>query len=95
MVLQNNVGNKYSLTVIIANITSRIKPNLPTHVHIGDVSNLSNDSHILLEQIQTIDKKRVKEYFGTLSPDQMEMVNKALRISFTYTKETKCFLDFL
>lgn len=83
LIVQNDVGNKYSPTVIVAAITAKIsKAKLPTHVeiHKEDVG-LLKDSVVLLEQIRTIDKKRLIQQLGTLSPDLMEKVDLALLIS--------------
>ncbi len=84
LIIQNNVGNKYSPTVIAAAITSRgTKADLPTHIRLyADNSGLSKDSVVLLEQIRTIDKKRLKEKMGTLGAYDMNKVNEALSISF-------------
>jgi mRNA interferase MazF len=84
LIVQNDIGNKYSPTVIIAAITSQInKGKLPTHVEIGATDyGLPKDSVILLEQIRTIDKKRLKEKIGFLSADVMKTVDEAIQISF-------------
>lgn len=84
LVLQNNVGNKYSPTIIISAITSQInKSKLPTHIEINATDfGLSKDSVVLLEQIRTIDKKRLREKIGHLNEDVMHLVNDALQISF-------------
>jgi mRNA interferase MazF len=84
LVVQNDIGNKYSPTVIVAAITSQInKAKLPTHIEISATEyGLPKDSVILLEQIRTIDKKRFKEKIGYLSAEAMEKVNEALQISF-------------
>lgn len=84
LIVQNDIGNKYSPTVIVAAITSQInKAKLPTHIEISAAEyGLPKDSVILLEQIRTIDKKRLKEKIGYLSPEIMEKVNEALQISF-------------
>lgn len=84
LVLQNNVGNKYSPTIIISAITSQInKSKLPTHIEINATDfGLSKDSVVLLEQIRTIDKKRLREKIGHLNEDVMQQVNEALQISF-------------
>lgn len=84
LIVQNDIGNKYSPTVIIAAITSQInKGKLPTHVDINAIDyGLPKDSVILLEQIRTIDKKRLKEKIGFLSKDIMEQADQALHISF-------------
>ncbi len=83
LIVQNDVGNKYSPTVIVAAITAKIaKAKLPTHVeiHKEDVG-LIKDSVVLLEQIRTIDKKRLIQKLGTLSPELMEKVDVALLVS--------------
>lgn len=83
LIVQNDVGNKYSPTVIVAAITAKIaKAKLPTHVeiHKEDVG-LIKDSVVLLEQIRTIDKKRLIQKLGTLSPALMEKVDVALLVS--------------
>lgn len=84
LVVQNDVGNKYSPTVIAAAITSQInKAKLPTHIEVdAQQYGLSKDSVILLEQVRTIDKKRLKEKIGRLDDELMEKVNYALSISF-------------
>lgn len=84
LVLQNNVGNKYSPTIIVSAITSQInKSKLPTHIEINAAEfGLSKDSVVLLEQIRTIDKKRLRERIGHLNDDVMDQVNEALQISF-------------
>ena len=81
LILQNNKGNKYSTTVIVAPISSRMTKNdLPTHVIIEPIF-LEKKSVILLEQIRTIDKKRIDERLGCLSSDTMEKVNIAIQTS--------------
>lgn len=84
LIVQNDVGNKYSPTVIAAAITSQInKAKLPTHIEINAQEyGLAKDSVILLEQIRTIDKKRLREKIGHLDDELMEKVNDALSISF-------------
>ncbi|MCX7710263.1 MAG: type II toxin-antitoxin system PemK/MazF family toxin [Clostridia bacterium] len=84
LIVQNDVGNKYSPTVIAAAITSQInKAKLPTHIEISAQEyGLAKDSVILLEQIRTIDKKRLREKIGHLDDELMERVNEALSISF-------------
>lgn len=84
LIIQNDIGNKYSPTVIAAAITSqREKTKLPTHISVvsGD-SGLAKDSIVLLEQVRTIDKKRLKERMGSLDDNSMSMVDKALSVSF-------------
>lgn len=84
LIVQNDIGNKYSPTVICSAITSQInKAKLPTHVEIeAKRYDLVKDSVILLEQIRTIDKKRLKEKVCHLEDNVMEKVNKALVVSF-------------
>lgn len=88
VIVQNNVGNKYSPTIICAAITSQInKAKLPTHVEIDAKKyNLMKNSVILLEQIRTIDKKRLKEKVCHLNSDIMKKVDKCLEISFALNK---------
>ena len=84
LIVQNDVGNRHSPTVIAAAITSRMSKNpLPTHIDVhSDVTGLSRDSVILLEQIRTIDKSRLKERMGHLDENTMGQVNDAISISF-------------
>jgi mRNA interferase MazF len=88
LIVQNDTGNRYSPTVIAAAITSQInKAKLPTHIEIGAKEyGLAKDSVILLEQIRTIDKKRLREKIGRLDDVLMEKVNEALGISFGLTE---------
>ena len=83
IILQNDVGNKYSPTVIVGAITSQInKAKLPTHVEISSEEyGLNKDSVVLLEQIRTLDKRRLKEKIGHMTDSDMEKVDKALLIS--------------
>ena len=83
LVIQNDVGNKFSPTVIVASITSRvgIKAKLPTHYFINTEDGLQAPSIILLEQIRTLDKRRLKEKIGHMTDSDMKKVNKALLIS--------------
>ena len=84
LIVQNDVGNKYSPTVIAAAITSKMgKTKLPTHIDVvGNQVGLAKDSVLLLEQIRTIDKKRSKEKMGHLDDDTMKNVNDAIEVSF-------------
>ncbi len=86
LVIQNDIGNKYSPTIIVSAITSRLyKAKLPTHISLdANTYGLSKDSIILLEQIRTIDKLRLKEKIGELSPVKMKEVDRALLISLGY-----------
>ena len=80
LIIQNDVGNKYSPTVIAAAITSRMgKTRLPTHIDVyADRVGLAKDSVILLEQIRTLDKRRLKEKMGHLDGNMMNKVNNAI-----------------
>lgn len=84
LIIQNDVGNKYSPTVIAAAITSRLdKSKLPTHIEVNASSyGLEKNSVILLEQVRTLDKQRLKEKMGHLDTDAMNKVDKALSVSF-------------
>ena len=83
LIISNDIGNKHSPTVIVAAITSRVqtKAKLPTHTIVNDFAGLDKDSVILLEQIRTIDKQRLREYLGTLDGHFLVAVDKALAIS--------------
>lgn len=82
LVIQNDVGNKFSPTLIVAAITSQInKAKLPTHVEISKEFGLTKDSVILLEQVRTIDRKRLREKIGHLSEELIQKVNEALSVS--------------
>ena len=89
LIVQNDMGNKYSPTVIAAAITSRVsKTKLPTHIDIyASKVGLAKDSVVLLEQIRTIDKVRLKEKMGHLDDDSMRSVNDALSVSFGLLSE--------
>ena len=84
LIIQNDTGNKHSPTVIAAAITSQTgKAKLPTHINItGGSVGLSKDSVILLEQVRTIDKKRLREHMGHLDDQHMHLVNDAIAVSF-------------
>jgi len=84
LIIQNDIGNKYSPTVIATAITSQInKAKMPTHIELdANEYGLSKDSVVLAEQIRTIDKRRLKEKIGHLDDELMTRVNEALEISF-------------
>lgn len=84
VIIQNDVGNKHSPTVIAAAITSqKEKSKLPTHISLNASScGLAKDSVVLLEQVRTLDKRRLKERMGELDSDAMSQVNNALSVSF-------------
>lgn len=92
LIVQNDVGNRFSPTVIAAAITSQQeKAKLPTHIQLGTVnSGLLKDSVVLLEQIRTIDKRRLKEKMGCLDGHSMDMVDKAISISFGLASSQQC-----
>ena len=87
LVLQNDVGNKYSPTVIVAAITSKLsKAKLPTHIELDkDKYNLPKDSVVLLEQLRTLDKQRLKEKVSELDEKMMQRVEVATMISLGIT----------
>ena len=84
LIVQNDVGNRYSPTVIAAAITSQVdKTRLPTHIPVaGDGAGLARQSIVLLEQIRTLDKRRLKERMGHLDDGAMNRVNQAIQVSF-------------
>ncbi|HIZ95790.1 PemK family transcriptional regulator [Ligilactobacillus pobuzihii] len=83
LIIQNNIGNKFSPTVVIAAITSKIaKPKMPTHVGLKkSKAGLERDSVVLLEQVRTIDKQRLREKIMHLDPHNMGLVDQALKVS--------------
>lgn len=88
VVLQNDIGNKYSPTVIVAAITSQInKAKIPTHIELSSIKySLSKDSVVLLEQIRTIDKTRLKQKVSTLDGAKMKEINRAILISLGFAQ---------
>ncbi|MCI5703614.1 MAG: type II toxin-antitoxin system PemK/MazF family toxin [Pseudoflavonifractor sp.] len=84
LIIQNDTGNRHSPTVIAAAITSQTgKARLPTHIELSaNTYGLPKDSVILLEQIRTLDKKRLREYMGRLDEEQMQKVDGAIAVSF-------------
>ncbi len=88
LVVQNDVGNKYSPTVIVAAVTSQInKAKLPTHVEISAKGHgLNKDSVILLEQLRTIDKKRLRERIGRVDEDVLKLTDEAIAVSLGLIK---------
>ncbi len=89
LIVQNDVGNRYSPTVIAAAITSKLgKTRLPTHIDVfGSQVGLQRDSVVLLEQIRTIDKRRLKEKMGHLDEGLMHAVDEAITVSFGLAPE--------
>lgn len=90
LVLQNNIGNQFSPTVIISAITGKQKKHLPTHVNVNKPE-LPKDSVILLEQIRTIDKTRLREYVCSIDERHMKKIEQAIEISLgiNYLEELK------
>ena len=86
LVVQNDIGNRYSPTVIVAAVTSRLtKAKLPTHIELSaDTYGLDKDSVVLLEQIRTIDKARLLNKIGVLDSVRLSEVNKAIMISLGF-----------
>ncbi len=89
LILQNDTGNKYSPTTIVAAVTSRHKrARLPTHVPLAAREGpLDKDSVVLLEQVRTIDKTRLKEKIGKLSPEELAQVQDALKLSLGFNTQ--------
>ncbi|MBE6600531.1 MAG: type II toxin-antitoxin system PemK/MazF family toxin [Ruminococcaceae bacterium] len=89
LIIQNDVGNRYSPTVIAAAITSKMdKTKLPTHIDVfAERVGLAKDSVILLEQVRTLDKRRLKEKMGHLDEEMMNMVNAAIAVSFGLSEQ--------
>ena len=96
LIIQNDIGNRHSPTVIAAAITSRMgKTKLPTHIDIhADRVGLAKDSVILLEQIRTLDKRRLKEKMGHLDSAVMSQVNTAIAVSFGLGSATNVPADY-
>lgn len=82
LVIQNDVGNHYSPTVIVAAITGRKKKWLPTHVRLKNQSGLYKTSFVMLEQIRTIDRERLQEYIGQMNKRAMHDIDQAIAVSF-------------
>ena len=83
LIIQNDIGNRYSPTVIGAVITSRkTKANLPTHIWLNKECGLPKESMVECEQVRTLDKKRLKDFMGQVSEEVMQEIDKGLKISF-------------
>ena len=83
LIIQNDIGNKYSPTVIAAIITTRkTKANLPTHIWLNSECGLPKESMVECEQVRTLDKKRLTKYKGEVSAEVMKEIDKGLKISF-------------
>ncbi|WP_080145719.1 type II toxin-antitoxin system PemK/MazF family toxin [Marinilactibacillus piezotolerans] len=90
LVIQNNVGNKYSPTVIVAAITTKIqKGKMPTHVEVGSDQGLEKNSVVLLEQVRTIDKQRLRDKVTHLNSNTMNSIDEALSISVGLSNKYK------
>lgn len=85
LIIQNDIGNRDSPTVIVVATTSKLKKELPTHVEIGCMEPLQKNSVVLLEQIRTIDRIRLLEYIGSLSELRMISIDQALSLSLGLT----------
>lgn len=82
LVIQNDIGNRNSKTIIVAAVTSKMKRlDMPTHARIGKRFGLAEDSIVLLEQIRTVDKSRLSQYVGSVDKETMRRVEKAMTIS--------------
>lgn len=82
LIISNDIGNRFSSTAIIAPITSRpMNDKLPVHVALSNRHFLSENSHVLLEQIRAVDKQRIKRYVGRLTDEEMKPVNAAIMLS--------------
>lgn len=91
LIIQNDIGNYYSPTVIAAAITSRLqKHSIPTHIQLEqEVRGLRRNSVILLEQVRTIDRMRLKRYIGSLNGSMMQKVDRAILISFGLKEQNR------
>lgn len=89
VVIQNDIGNKHSPTTIVAMITSKHKKPLPTHVTVSEnVSGLPFESTVMLEQIRTVDKRRLGDQVGHLNDETMKQIDIAAQISLDIKNET-------
>ena len=95
LIVQNDVGNKYSPTVIAAAITSKMgKARLPTHIEIeARTYGLSKDSIVLLEQVRTLDKRRLREKMGCLDERAMQRVDNAIAISLGLSRDREITME--
>lgn len=91
VIIQNDIGNKYSPTVLVAPLSSRErnKHKIPTHSFIKANNNIKHDSIVLLEQIRVLDKSRLISYIGTLTEKQIKDIDKRIKISFNLCMEDK------
>ncbi|MCM1307332.1 MAG: type II toxin-antitoxin system PemK/MazF family toxin [Butyrivibrio sp.] len=89
LIVQNDVGNRYSPTVIVAAITSRRKRSMPTHVHLLKKEGLPMVSTVMLEHLRAIDRTRLTHYIGRLDGNSMADINKAISVSLGLEIEPK------
>ena len=89
LVVQNNVGNRHSPTIVVLPLSTAKKHYLPTHIHIRGSKTLPKDSIVLAEQIRTIDRYRLKSYVGSVDFELMEKVEKAMKIEYLRTSLMK------
>lgn len=82
VIIQNEMGNKHSPTVLVAPISTKKDKILPTHILVKQFDKIRHDSIVLLEQIRVLDKSRLKGYLGLLDEETLEQVNEAIKISF-------------
>ena len=81
LVVQNNIGNRYSPTLVVLPLSTAKKNHMPTHIHICGSKSLPRDSIVLAEQIRTIDRYRLREYVGSIDKEIMDDINRAMKIS--------------
>ena len=95
LIIQNDVGNKYSPTVIAAAITSRMgKTKLPTHIDVyAERAGLARDSVVLLEQVRTLDKRRLREKMGRLDEDMMSEIDTAIAVSLGLVPRSTVYME--
>lgn len=94
LVIQNDIGNKYSPTIIVLAITSKSKKNIPTHVKIdSNIEGIKKDSIILVEQVRTIDKSRLIKRIGKLDINKMNEIKEALKLSLNIRMDFNIIFD--
>ena len=81
LVVQNNIGNRYSPTLVVLPLSTAKKNHMPTHIYICGSKSLPKDSIVLAEQIRTIDRYRLREYVGSIDKEIMDKINRAMKIS--------------
>ena len=95
LVVQNNVGNRHSPTIVVLPLSTAKKHYLPTHIHIRGSKTLPKDSIVLAEQIRTIDRYRLKSYVGSVDFELMEKVEKAMKISISASNNATLKNEYL